>query len=77
MAKNRTTPTTTTPTTTPETTPAAVAKKERRNIRSEIDAIPAGPLKAKIEERYAAFLDDKQAVKDSKKRLFAGLDFVK
>ena len=66
MAKNQPAPTT-------ETTP----KKERRNIRSEIDAIPAGPLKAKIEERYAAFLDDKQAVKDSKKRLFASLDFVK
>ena len=70
MAKNQPAPTT-------ETPPSATPKKERRNIRSEIDAIQAGPLKAKIEERYAAFLDDKQAVKDSKKRLFAGLDFVK
>ena len=59
------------------TTVATTGKKARRNIRAEIDAIPEGPVKAKIEERYAAFLDDKQAVKDSKKRLFAGLDFVK
>ena len=70
MAKNQTTTTT-------ETAPAITVKKARRNIRAEIDAIPAGPVKAKIEERYAAFLDDKQAVKDSKRRLFAGLDFVK
>jgi hypothetical protein len=61
--------------TNPATT-VATEKKARRNIRAEIDAIPAGPLKAKIEDRYAAFLDDKQAVKDSKKKLFAGLDFV-
>ena len=70
MSKNQTTTTT-------ETAPATTVKKARRNIRAEIDTIPAGPVKAKIEERYAAFLDDKQAVKDSKKRSFAGLDFVK
>ena len=58
------------------TTTVATEKKARRNIRAEIDAIPPGAVKAKIEERYAAFLDDRQAVKDSKKKLFAGLDFV-
>jgi len=54
-----------------------VTKRPRRNIRAEIDEVPAGPLKDKIEARFAAFLDDKQAAKDSKKKLFAGLDFVK
>ena len=62
-----------TTTTTPETT----VKRARRDIRAEIDAIPAGVIKEKVEKRYAAFLDDRTAVKASKKALFSALDFAK
>jgi hypothetical protein len=65
-------------TTTPASSePAKSAKKAKRNIRAELDTIAEGPIKARVETLFASYLDDKQAAKDSKKKLFAGLDFAK
>jgi len=66
-------PTSTTSTSTVTTPP----KKPKRNLADEVAALAGKPGGDKVAQRYAQFLDDKQAIKTSKKRLLQGLDFLK
>jgi hypothetical protein len=52
-------------------------KKTTRNLADEVAALAGKPGGDKVAQRYAQFLDDKQAIKTSKKRLLQGLDFLK
>jgi hypothetical protein len=63
--------------TTPTTPGTTVPKKAKRNIADEVAALAGKPGGDKIAQRYAQYLDDRQAIKTSKKRLIQGLDFLK